>query len=304
MRVAWLRPAARSPVEARLQAALGDELARRCTVDAFDERTAHDFVWQHDRQPYDLCLYQIGGGPSTAFTRAYLGHVPGVVILRGGGVEDDVISAARMILVADAPTAESVAADHPHLPVRMLPIAAPSPSPPAGSSTAAAREARIAVLAASSPVVVTGAVSRARESGATVRLVEVNDDVDRAIADADIVMAMRWPPFAPLTDAALAMAAGKAVVVFECGATAGWPALDPQTWQPRGYGVIAPPIAVSIDPRDEEHSLMLAIRRLAADPALRASLGTAARAWWMQQTAAAWDRLLDDAVKAPVPDRA
>jgi hypothetical protein len=36
---------------------------------------------------------------------------------------------------------------------------------------------------------------------------------------------------------------------------------------------------VSIDPRDEEHSLMLALRRLARDPGLRASLGAAARIW-------------------------
>ena len=37
------------------------------------------------------------------------------------------------------------------------------------------------------------------------------------------------------------------------------------------------PIAISIDPRDEEHSLMLALVRLASDAALRAALGGAAR---------------------------
>jgi hypothetical protein len=82
------------------------------------------------------------------------------------------------------------------------------------------------------------------------------------------------------------MAAGKPVIVFETLVTAGWAALDPQTWQPRGFGrESADPVAVSIDPRDEEHSLMLAIQRLSSDPGLRARLADAAQAWRERQPA-------------------
>jgi hypothetical protein len=60
-------------------------------------------------------------------------------------------------------------------------------------------------------------------------------------------------------------------------------------------------MAISIDPRDEEHSLMLALTRVASDGALRRALGTAARAWWVRQgtvahAVAAWRVILDEAV--------
>jgi hypothetical protein len=74
------------------------------------------------------------------------------------------------------------------------------------------------------------------------------------------------------------MSAHKPLIVLETTSTADWPALDPQTWQPRGF-TLDPPIVVSIDPRDEEHSLMLAIRRLSNDAALRQRLADAAYAW-------------------------
>ena len=68
------------------------------------------------------------------------------------------------------------------------------------------------------------------------------------------------------------MAAGKAVITIETEATAEWPAIDPQTWRPRGLAVNDAPIAVTVDPRDEEHSLMLAIRRLRRTPRCGSSL--------------------------------
>jgi len=78
------------------------------------------------------------------------------------------------------------------------------------------------------------------------------------------------------------MAHGKAVIVFERESTAAWPALDPQTWRARGMSPPQPSVVISLDPRDEEHSLMLAVRRLAAEPGLRDSLGSAARRWSME----------------------
>ena len=122
--------------------------------------------------------------------------------------------------------------------------------------------------------------------------------------DADIVIALDWPvtPHS-LTRALRGIAAGKAVVVFECDATADWPALNPQTWQPRGSSPDAP-IVVSIDPRDEQHSLTLAVKRLTTDAALRGELGAAARAWWashatIDHAVRAWKAILDGAMTLP-----
>jgi hypothetical protein len=67
------------------------------------------------------------------------------------------------------------------------------------------------------------------------------------------------------------------------------------------------PIAIAIDPRDEEHSLMLALRRLARDAGLRRDLATAAQAWWaaratVDHAVAAWQSILHEAAAiAPPP---
>ena len=67
-------------------------------------------------------------------------------------------------------------------------------------------------------------------------------------------------------------------------------------------------IAVSIDPRDEEHSLPLAIRRLTTYAALRARLGDAAHAWWKahatpRHAADDWERILAEAARLGPPRR-
>jgi hypothetical protein len=95
--------------------------------------------------------------------------------------------------------------------------------------------------------------------------------------------------------------------VLETEITAGWPALDPQTWQPRGWSNQTP-IVISIDPRDEEHSLSLALRRLATEPALRDALGSAAHEWWrrhatLDHAVQAWRSILAEAVTATPTSR-
>jgi hypothetical protein len=104
------------------------------------------------------------------------------------------------------------------------------------------------------------------------------------------------------------MAASRPVVVSETYATAGWPALDPQTWRPRGGALNGPPIVISIDPRDEEHSLMLAMKRLEADPSLCDRLGSAGYSWWrthatIDHAASAWLEILDEAATLELPRR-
>jgi len=164
---------------------------------------------------------------------------------------------------------------------------------------------RIGVVAGESDVA-HKASQRAREADANVTL--VSGRAREVLRDADIVVATQWPPFGEPETAALAgMAAGKPVIVMETEVTADWPAYDPQTWRPRGSAGGAP-VVVSIDPRDEEHSLMIAIRDLARDHELRGSLGAAAHQWWRAHAtpahaATVWQQILSDARAMTPPAR-
>jgi hypothetical protein len=270
-RIAWFRavpPDAADPLDET--APIIEMLARTHRLDVITAARAHEFVWRHFRDPYTVVVYEPGSTPAHRFMRAYAAHYPGVTAPRGLGVE------------------------------RPRPVSR-------GPASAAAM--RVGALGRA----VDGAVARAVALGATVEMI-AGDPVD-VLARADVVVALEWPPApGPPTAALLGMAAAKAVIVFEIEATAGWPALDPQTWLPRGAWLPADrwpsggrsPIVVSIDPRDEEHSLMLALVRLSAEPALRTSLAAAAHAWWrahatLEHAVAAWEALIARAGARPLP---
>lgn len=63
----------------------------RHTIDLFVDRaprpdetgvwSAHDFVWKHRREPYDLIVYQLGNAACHDYMWAYLFHYPGLVVL-------------------------------------------------------------------------------------------------------------------------------------------------------------------------------------------------------------------------------
>lgn len=236
-------------------------------LDVITEREAHDFVWTHFRTPYDVCVYELGNSPAQKFLRAYLPHYPGIVAPRGLGVA--------------APTSTC-------------------PSPPRVSEA----KLSLGLLDDGRRAVVRRAAQRARDAGISVDLLDGEPaDVLRA---ADVIVATEWPPRggAP-TAALLGMAARKTVVVLEVEATAAWPALDPQTWQPRGWST-ALPIVVAVDPRDEEHSLVLTIKRLAADARLPESLAEAGHDWWranatLDHAVREWQRILVNAAASPAP---
>ena len=142
---------------------------------------------------------------------------------------------------------------------------------------------RFAVVPAARADVLRRALARARIAGATA---EAGGDgtLEGALRDGDVVVSLAWPARAETrADALAAMAARKPVIVLETSHTADWPAIDPQTWGPRGLGRDVP-IVVSLDPRDEEHSLVLAIQRLSSDADLRARLVEAADRWRRQQS--------------------
>jgi glycosyltransferase involved in cell wall biosynthesis len=117
----------------------------------------------------------------------------------------------------------------------------------------------------------------------------VNDaDLDAWVEVADVCLCLRWPTSRETSASWLrCLAAGKPTIVTDLSHQVEVPTLDPRTWEVQrawrpGQPVAraAGAVAVAIDILDEDHSLGLAMRRLALDEPLRAALGTAARAWW------------------------
>jgi hypothetical protein len=330
MRLAWFRP--ETHVSDRLDdtAALVGALGADHEIAVIDEARAHDFVRLDFRTPFDLCIYELADTRQHAFVWPYLLHVPGLLRLRSLSLHDsrtetlqrqhrerdrvlelafgdwDLITApviaSRVTVVSDAHAAARLQRAFPVARIRVAPLAVGSAQ---SSAAGAGLTPIVGALDSSRNALIQRALGRARDAGA--RLETVTGSAEAVLENADILIAVAWPPADELMTALAGMAAGRAVIVLETEITAGWPALDPQTWQPRGW-TGQPPIVVSIDPRDEEHSLALALRRLATDAQLRASLGAAAHEWWRQHATVdhavqAWRSILAEAITATPPPR-
>ena len=315
MRIAWFRNGAPDTTDALDDAApLIDELRSGHDIEVIDERKAHDFVWQQLLRPWDLCVYELDNTREHEFVWAYLVHYAGVVMLRSTNVAHLRVPllASRSVVTSTAASAELLRARYPEAHIRVAAIGVgPVVSTPRLESAAnmsGPRATRFAVFDSRprDATVIQRATQRARDAGAAFELLGPSAD---ALAACDVVIAPGWPPSHHAPTAVLAgMAAGKAVVTMEMDAMAEWPAMDPQTWRPRGIAASDPPIAVTMDPRDEEHSLVLAIRRLSSDAALRQELGSAGQAWWTNHAtpahaAAAWEQILAEAVRLSPPLR-
>jgi hypothetical protein len=74
--------------------------------------------------------------------------------------------------------------------------------------------------------------------------------------------------------------------------------LGPSSTIPHPPSTIDTPVCIAIDILDEDHSLGLAMRRLATDEPLRARLGRAAYSWWTHEHAV--DVMVDDYERAIV----
>ena len=123
------------------------------------------------------------------------------------------------------------------------------------------------------------------------------DEFDEWIAAVDVSLNLRWPTALETSGPWLrALAAARPTVIVDLAHLSHVPALDPRTWQLQGPVTgrrqAGPPIAVAIDILDEDHSLRLAMARLAADADLRRSLGTAARAYWEREHTV--ERMVED----------
>jgi glycosyltransferase involved in cell wall biosynthesis len=111
------------------------------------------------------------------------------------------------------------------------------------------------------------------------------------IAACDVALSLRWPTAREVSGPWLrALAAGRPTIIMDLEHLADVPSLDPRTWTvnrgvrgPNPGTRVPDAVAVAIDVLDEDHSLRLALRRLASDVELRRALGSAGRQYWKDE---------------------
>jgi glycosyltransferase involved in cell wall biosynthesis len=169
---------------------------------------------------------------------------------------------------------------------------------------------------------------RARGLGAHVTMTGYLPD-DRELIDhmaaCDVSINLRWPTAREMSGPWLrALAAGLPTITTDLVHLADVPSLDPRTWARRegmgdwrlaagtadanGEPRIAnrEPVTIAIDILDEDHSLRLAMRRLATDGQLRSSLGASARSYWDREHSLPrmledYRRVISEAAAVPPP---
>jgi glycosyltransferase involved in cell wall biosynthesis len=137
-------------------------------------------------------------------------------------------------------------------------------------------------------------------------------DIDEYLAAADVCLCMRWPSSRETSASWLrCIAAGKPTITTDLIHTVDIPMLDPRSWNvshaQSPEGRTADPVGVSIDILDEDHSLKLAMRRLATDPRLRQMLGENALRLWgerfrLDQMTSSYLASIAAALAAPMPE--
>jgi glycosyltransferase involved in cell wall biosynthesis len=139
---------------------------------------------------------------------------------------------------------------------------------------------------------------------------ETDAALSECIAACDVALNLRWPTAREISGPWLrALAAARPTIIMDLEHLADVPSLDPRTWtlgvREAGSGK-REAVTIAIDIMDEDHSLRLAMRRLASDADLRARLGAAGRAYWQREHSQA--RMIDDyrvllaaAAASPVP---
>jgi glycosyltransferase involved in cell wall biosynthesis len=136
------------------------------------------------------------------------------------------------------------------------------------------------------------------------------------IEASDVCLCLRWPTSRETSAAWLrCLAGGRATIVTDLAHTADVPAYDPRSWtvsfapatrtDALGWPLRDDGACVAIDLLDEEHSLRLAIQRLATDTRLRERIGTEARALWerrftLERMQAAYVDLIEAAMQTPI----
>ena len=140
---------------------------------------------------------------------------------------------------------------------------------------------------------------------------ERDADLTDHLAACDVSLNLRWPTARETSGPWLrALAGARPTIITDLVHLADVPSLDPRTWtarEARGAAGEMRPVCVAIDILDEDHSLRLAMRRLAGDAALRAELGAAAREWWRREHSVEvmvgdYERAIAAAMARPDPD--
>ena len=131
--------------------------------------------------------------------------------------------------------------------------------------------------------------------------IEGDDELTAHLAACDVSLNLRWPTAREVSGPWLrALAAGTPTVIMDLAHLTDVPSLDPRTWVPRAAlraesgerGAESAAVTVAIDILDEDHSLRLAMRRLATDAELRARLAAAGQQYWQREHSL--EAMLDD----------
>jgi hypothetical protein len=312
MKLAWLRGSTRTPTPFDDSVALIEGLRRIDEIEIFTSDRVQDFATAHERRPFDLAVYELDNATTQVTLWPFLSRFGGALMLRTLALPDlrATLMASRVAVVPHESVAEDLRVQYPTCDVRVAVTGV--------SEAQGAQQLRNVPDGRKSPVCF-GLISDGRADvlrrsrdraclGDETALLMTDRAPEQVLGDADVIVSLQWPWFGePATRALAAMAVGKPVVVLETAGTADWPALDPQTWQPRGPGTEAP-IVVSVDPLDEEHSLGLVLARLSADSSLRTRLGAAAKVWWKshatpEHATAAWTAILNEYLQSPPVER-
>lgn len=383
-------------------------LASSCRIDVFVDgpparrdraeagvtvHDAHDFVWKHRRNPYDLIVYQLGNAPCHDYMWPYLVRHPGLVVLHDGqlhhararallqaGRDDDyrsefrfdhpdanvdlaelgvagllgsmtyfwpmrrvVLRRARLTMVHNRWLAGDIEETEPGARVTVVEMGVPAAAPADDArervrsrhgisldavlfvafgkvtpekriSQAIHALAAIADAAPESRLLLAGEtvdyydpLEEARRLGVADRVIVAgfvaDDEVDDYLAASDVCLCLRWPSSRETSASWLrCLAAGRPSIVTDLVHTADVATLDPRSWAD-----VEAPACVGIDIMDEDHSLRLAMRRLASDARLRAALGRQARELWgrrftLDAMIEGYRKTIDEAAAAPPPD--
>jgi glycosyltransferase involved in cell wall biosynthesis len=138
--------------------------------------------------------------------------------------------------------------------------------------------------------------------------VDGDDELTDIIAAGDVALNLRWPTAREMSGPWLrGLAAGVPTITIHLWHTAHVPSIDPRTWHPHGGPGAEPPVTVAIDILDEDHSLRLAMRRLASDAQLRRTIGEAGRRYWEREHAPGrmledYRRMIPKAAALPAPN--
>jgi glycosyltransferase involved in cell wall biosynthesis len=131
------------------------------------------------------------------------------------------------------------------------------------------------------------------------------------LAAADVALNLRWPTAREMSGPWLrALAARVPTITTDLSHLVDIPSLDPRTWMVAHTSARSgtpEPVHVAIDILDEDHSLRLAMRRLASDTHLRNRLADAGFLFWEREHR--FERMVDDyeriiarAIETPAPD--